>query len=135
MPLMNWSDALDVGVSAMNEEHKVLLSLMNRLYDENAAKKGHAAMVRTFVELERKVHEHFADEERFMTSIRYEGLDSHKMIHRSLEASLAQHREAFVASGADHIEDAIFRFLKLWLSAHIQGIDTKYGKVARGRAA
>ncbi len=68
---------------------------------------------------------HFTDEEAYMARIHYAGLESHQKLHQKLLDKVTQHVAAFEASG--HLSEAFFSFLAFWLSAHIQGIDAKYG--------
>ena len=51
------------------------------------------------------------------------------MIHKDLLDKFTDHYQIMVSTGK--LNDKFFSFLKLWLSAHIQGIDVKYGKELR----
>lgn len=135
MPIMNWNQGLDVGVPTMNNEHKILLQLMNELYDQNQAGAPHAVLVATFRELGRQTVRHFEDEERFMADIGFEGLERHKIIHKQLVQSFVEHRDAFERTGMGRVPDGVFHFLKIWLTSHIMGIDVKYGRAAQERYA
>ena len=67
-----------------------------------------------------------------MQSIGFPGLGSHKRIHASLLEQLNEHANAFEA-GPGALPDQFFTFLKVWLTAHIVGIDAKYGEHAHQR--
>ena len=64
-----------------------------------------------------------------MEKIGFTGRAQHAVIHQQLLGRLAQFHQEFRASGT--FTDACFHFLKLWLRAHICGIDTKYAAHAR----
>lgn len=133
MAYFEWSNDYDLGVDAMNSEHQRLIALMNRLHDGWAAKAGPTLVGAALVELQRYTVEHFANEERFMASVEFPGLRTHKGIHETLLGQLRDHAEQFKRTqelGAD-----FFHFLKFWLSAHIRGIDRKYGDHCAHQAA
>jgi hemerythrin-like metal-binding protein len=126
MSFFEWSEKYDVHVDAMNDEHKRLIGYMNtlhELHEKNAAKY----QLRTALkELSDYTLEHFSDEEKFMESIKFPQLSIHKVIHKSLLADLQKHVKDFEA-GTGKLSESFFSFLKLWLTAHIQHIDVKYG--------
>ena len=119
-----WKPAYDLGVTAMNDEHKVLITIMEKLYQQHEAKATFNTLRATINELQDYTVKHFDDEEKFMDSINYPDLKVHKIIHADLLKKFAKHKENFLDS--KEIEGSFFNFLQLWLSAHIQGIDMKY---------
>jgi hemerythrin-like metal-binding protein len=136
MAYFEWQDRLDVGVDAMNGEHKRLIEIMNRLHARNAGGADRQELARIVVELADYTVEHFAHEERFMSSVGYPEVEKHKLIHRDLLEKLGGHRARFEKAGGT-LDEEFFAFLKLWLVAHIQGLDKKYGAHTQtsGRAA
>ncbi|HET9239641.1 MAG TPA: bacteriohemerythrin [Oligoflexus sp.] len=127
MAWYEWNKSLDIHVTEMNDEHKVLIDLMNRLHDEAAASKPKDILQLTFQELVTYTRRHFQDEENYMYSINYPGLPTHRLIHAKLLTQLDGHYEAFV-NGDGTVSVALFDFLKMWLNAHIRGIDIQYGE-------
>jgi hemerythrin-like metal-binding protein len=132
MPIMEWDNSLDIGVGAMNDEHKQILDAMNRIYD--AAQAG-----RTGEEINRLVGllgdvcvRHFKDEEAYMEGIDFPGLAVHRIVHQDLLKRFATHAEAIREAGGRATDD-FFYFLRYWLRAHIKGIDRKYGEHAGAR--
>ncbi|HPG24436.1 MAG: hemerythrin family protein [Spirochaetaceae bacterium] len=125
MTVLAWSDAFDVGVDKMNEEHQRLIDLMNRLHDLYEGDASRSEQKKTFDELAKYTVKHFADEEAYMESIEWPGLVTHRHIHAKLLDDLGTHKAAFDKGG--ELSSKLFSFLKIWLKAHIQGIDRKYG--------
>lgn len=76
---------------------------------------------------------HFAHEEKFFDSLPYSQSKTHKLIHKDLLAKFKQHSDEFDKKG--ELTPAFFQFLKTWLSAHIMGVDTKYGLIASQKAS
>lgn len=131
MGLFDWDPRYDIGVDAMNREHRILLDLMARLQtlcEQRAAKPTVAAALD---KLAAYTAQHFRDEEAFLETLQYAERKLHGVIHKQLLDKLEAHRAAFAASPSAKLSDDFFHFLKSWLSAHILGIDMKYGAVAK----
>lgn len=128
MKLMEWSDALDIGVRDMNNEHKGLLDYMNKLFEMQNANAKPAEMKMILDKLKRATIDHFQHEEAYMEKIGWSSCATHKLIHKNLLDSLGAHYAKFETEGK--LTEEFFRFLKFWLGAHIQGIDKKYGDFA-----
>ena len=134
MPLMEWSEQFDLKVEQMNDQHRVLIDLMNDLYDLNDAGATMSQIVVALDKLGDASTRHFSEEEEYMESINYpeEDFERHKLIHKDLLARYAGHVADFKA-GDGSLPDEFFGFLRLWLAAHIKGIDMKYGNFANSR--
>lgn len=129
MPIMLWDNSLDVGVGAMNDEHKMILDAMNRIFDATQAGRTGEEIDRLVGRLGAICVKHFQDEEAYMASIGYPGLANHKMVHQGLLERYARHAAEIKAAGG-RADDAFFHFLRHWLRSHIKGIDIKYGEHA-----
>jgi len=125
MPIMTWDSSLDVGVETMNDEHKQILDLMNEIHDRAATGETGQAMTALVERLAQVTIDHFRDEEAYMASVDFAGLASHKLIHADLLKKYTAHADAIRANGGTVPSDFLL-FLKLWLTAHIKGIDMKY---------
>lgn len=124
MAVMEWSDKLDIGVEKMNDQHKNLLSIMNCLHDAFEAKKPFETQQSLLAELGAATVAHFSEEEAYMEKIEFSGITVHKAIHADLLASFSEHQE--IAQNSQALDEKLFTFLRLWLTAHIMSIDVKY---------
>lgn len=124
-----WKPAFDLGHKKINSEHQNLIQLMNQLFEKNAAKAPHDSIASTLKELADYTIFHFAEEEAYMTSVKFPGLEVHKVIHKNLLDKLAAHRKEFEQQ-RQGLAPEFFQFLSLWLSSHIQGIDKQYSDFA-----
>ncbi len=133
MTFLSWSEDLDVKVDFLNDQHKRLISLMNRLHSENtrpdASKEERLKALDDLLECTKL---HFVDEEAHMAMTSYPGLITHTHMHTKLLARLGEHTKAF-REGDDLIPQTVFSFLKDWLLSHIKGIDSKYAAHADQR--
>lgn len=127
MTYFAWDTSLDVNVQTMNDQHKKLIDLMNELYEKNEAGRDKQELVESANALIAYTRQHFADEEQYMESIDYSGLESHKKLHENLLHELESRVEEFSQGHETVLGEEFSTFLKTWLSTHIRGIDTKYG--------
>ena len=126
MSLLNWSSSLDIGVNEMNNQHKILLGIMNDLFDYKNEKEGDFEGIKKYLlELGAFTVKHFEDEEAYMEKIGFSGLETHKLIHKDLLAKFTKHKDQFLETR--ELSEDFFGFLKFWLKSHIMGIDIKYG--------
>ncbi|HTW81382.1 MAG TPA: bacteriohemerythrin [Terracidiphilus sp.] len=126
MPLLTWNDSLSVGVGSIDSQHAVLVGILNDLYD--AMMKGHARdvtgpLLRKLINYTR---DHFAAEEAMMASAKYTGLAGHRYEHQVLTKQVSDYAARF-ERGEYTVNIDLLKFLRNWLTNHIQHSDKKYG--------
>lgn len=130
MAFFEWDQALDVGVEAMNQQHRILISLMDDVYSKNHENVEKAVLLKSIHAMMDYTRQHFREEEQYMQSLGFTGVEAHKRLHLNLLADLMRFVEDFEHSNNEQISDDFTIFLKFWLSTHIRGIDTRYGQFA-----
>ena len=135
MAILEWSSRLQLDVPDMDAAHKRLIEMMGKLARLSESKASRAEVLGTFQALADATKKHFSEEEKYMESIAYAEIAQHRMIHVRLLEQLDHHLGRFKASTTSVIEPAVFDFLKVWLQAHIAGIDQGYADHAHRRAA
>lgn len=128
MTLMTWEDRFELGVTAMDSEHRTLINLMNDLHAYCETGRSRDAQRKALQRLASFTRKHFEQEEHYMETLGYPGLERHKGHHRKLLHSLEEHIQHFEDGG--ELGGKLFSFLRFWLAAHICGIDKKYGEHA-----
>ncbi len=116
-----WQDRFNIGVDIIDKEHKKLFRIINKLFafgeDEEKSQWVCQEGIKYFKDHAMK---HFADEEAYMESINYSGLQVHKRIHDDFrEKILPALQEELEES--DYSEDAVSHFLGVctgWLLGH-----------------
>ncbi|MBS0394909.1 MAG: bacteriohemerythrin [Proteobacteria bacterium] len=122
-----WSDALQVGVAAIDAEHERLVAAVNRLAAALRAGAAREALERGLAELVGEVEHHFGTEEAHMRLHPYPGAAEHRAEHGRL-LSVARSLLAHV----DEQSTAIgVRYLADWLPRHIQTYDAELGRAVR----
>lgn len=131
-PFFPWSEKLALGIGIMDEQHKVLVRLLNHLHDLVDSDSPASAVDALLHQLADYTKFHFGDEEKFMQAMGYPELPGHQEIHRTFVAEIL----ALVESRrrAEPIDgQALLDRLKNWLTGHIMGSDQKYAKLHRER--
>ena len=127
MAMMTWSDQFSVGVTAMDEQHKKLVSAVNELHTammEGHAKEQTGPLLQALV---RYTKEHFAAEEALMTRAKFAGFDEHVAKHKDLTIQVQNYVDRF-ERGELALDVHLLRFLCDWLRTHIQKEDKIYGE-------
>ena len=125
MALFTWNDSYSVNIREIDDQHKILVKLINDLHDAMKVGKGKEVMGTTIKELVDYTAYHFDHEEKLFTSNGYPESSQHKAIHEKLIAEVKTLQKNY-ESGNTVISMEVMNFLKDWLSGHIMGTDKKY---------
>jgi hemerythrin len=125
MAFVQWSDRLSVGIEAIDDQHKKLVSIVNRLYNAMKEKKGSEILGDVLSELIEYTKYHFTTEETVMKNNAYPHYLSHKSSHSQLVEKVMD-LDIELKAGKIALSVQVFQFLKDWLVNHIQGEDKKY---------
>ncbi|QEP43445.1 hemerythrin [Ectothiorhodospiraceae bacterium BW-2] len=122
--LVEWDDELSVGIQEIDEQHKVLVGLVNEMHDAIHEHQGREASIAILVKLVDYTKIHFAVEESLMRIFEYPEYEEHKEQHAALLDEIAIMQEKIDAGGA--ISFQLLHFLKMWLTKHIVDSDKNY---------
>lgn len=122
--LIEWGPSYMLGVELIDEQHKKLVALVNKLH--KARKKGEdlQTLGKIFDELVQYTASHFSDEEALQARANYPDINNHKEVHKKLVAKVLEYGEQLKAGKLQAAD--LMRFLSDWLINHIQGTDSKY---------
>jgi hemerythrin len=133
MPLMTWNDKLSVGVAALDNVHKKLVSLLNELFDAMNSGHGKDALGKILDGLIEYTKFHFAHEEKLFAQTGYPESDAHKQLHADFARQVLEVQQKYKSGATGTLSLEVMRFLKSWLMDHIQGTDMKYGPYLNGK--
>ena len=120
-----WSDDLSVGLQEIDEQHKILIHLINRLYDEAILKKANQSIIDDILnELKQYTIIHFSVEESLFRLFDYPHVDAHQKQHERLKEEVISVHNKFKNGAAVTIE--LMSFLRRWIKNHIMMEDKKY---------
>lgn len=124
-----WGEKLSLGISAMDDEHKILIDKINifiTTLEAQHVRKDKQRLLAIFKDLADYTIEHFEHEERYMQSIEYPQFQSHHKIHENLLNQVRIYGEQISSGSLD--DKKIVSFLRNWLLSHIMGVDMQYSK-------
>mgnify|MGYP003446443471 CR=1 FL=1 len=124
MPLLQWKDNYSVGIEAVDHEHKELIELINKLYDELMAKGEPLVTSAFFGDLIKAISAHFALEERFMREHGYDQFPQHKEDHERLLDEILSLMDEFDRNEMESRQDLAAR-LDVWFSSHFATHDAR----------
>ena len=127
MILIEWSSALSVNIDEIDRQHRILVDMLNRLYDAVASKHGNDVVGPILHEMVEYTKVHFAVEEALMSILDYPEFKTHKVAHDKLVEKLGEFLKQFNESQAD-VSKELLEFLKSWLTQHIRKTDMEYSK-------
>ena len=129
MPIQ-WREQLSVGNTAIDDEHKHLLCLLNGI---EVLLKRHVSrdpLIAFLDELLDYTQQHFSREEDIMIVAKYPGYTDHKLQHEQLIEELSDIRADIVASDSEATLNQrvvnLMETLKRWLIDHIMKEDKAY---------
>ncbi|OFX11181.1 MAG: hypothetical protein A2516_09390 [Alphaproteobacteria bacterium RIFOXYD12_FULL_60_8] len=132
MPLIEWRDSYGVGVDLIDADHKLLVSLINQLYEAHEDGQGTEMVGSALNVLIEYTETHFSREELLLEKGAYPELAEHREEHRRLTQKVRDITERYNAGDTAVCDDALIVFLKDWLTDHILGVDMKYKSYVQG---
>ncbi|MCW8836239.1 MAG: bacteriohemerythrin [Rhodospirillales bacterium] len=125
MAFFEWNDSLSVGVSLVDEDHKLLIDLVNQMHDSIGDPEERATLGTVLATLIEYTKFHFAREEGVMEACGYPMLDKHREEHAKLTQQVDDLEKKY-KTGDAHVGDEVMDFLKRWLTEHIMKSDTAF---------
>lgn len=122
-----WNDSFNIQVAELDEQHRRLVALMNRLIDLQEANKPDDAVADILGSLTNYLGYHFEVEEELMIDHGYPEIESHREEHQAFVLQVAYFIATYRESGSSLKRD-ILTFLKEWLAEHILKTDASFGR-------
>lgn len=132
-----FTDKYKTGVEFIDDEHRRLFEIIkdtNDIIHTEFVHDKYDEIMRLLAELKEYTEFHFHDEEEYMKSISYPGLEAQKRAHSAFVERLVE----IDLNELDEIDDNqqeylvnLIDFLLGWLSNHILGADKKIGEFAK----
>lgn len=126
MTLLDWSDELEIGVEAVDKEHRELIDAINELQVAVEAGEERERTLQLVARVARDAQAHFASEEALMTTAKYPGTMLHKMKHEHMIEQI----RAFLARYSRNdsaLNRHVLNFLRDSAVIHIRNEDANFG--------
>ena len=122
-----WTDDLSVGIEEIDVQHKLLVELVNRLYEETIVHQAELPVLDEILnELVEYTIIHFAVEESLFRIFDYPATEIHTRHHNELKTQVLDLQKK-VKRGEVTVNTKLLVFLKNWLQHHILEEDKLYG--------
>lgn len=123
-----FTDEYLTGIPLIDEEHRELFRITEKAHHivkAYSVADSYDEITQILDELSTYVEEHFRDEEEYMESIHYEGLEAQKRAHASFITKLAETNLDKVDEDPQQYMESLIEFLLGWLIQHILYTDKK----------
>jgi hemerythrin len=122
---MPWSDKFVLGIVAIDEQHRWLVEVTNRLHDQIESQKPDPEILREILEgLVEYTMNHFIVEEDIFNRLGYPESAAHQEEHNEFTRHVIELLLRF-EQGEPVSEDTL-EFLQAWLVHHIMQVDRAY---------
>ena len=129
LPVLNWDEKFSVGFKLIDEQHKGLFELYNKVVavKRNPSKDldPTAEFTQILGELNNYIRVHFLTEEEVMKTYHYEEFENHKKIHDQFK-DLVQEITNDQSKNELILMDVIIKQIYNWLVNHVLVQDQKF---------
>jgi|SRR3972149_3015340 len=127
MQLLTWEPQHSVGVQELDEQHKKIFAIINRLYDVMQTTDEKKNLGEILEEMRDYCDQHFSLEEKYFDLFHYEDRESHEAQHRFFREKSREFIQTYAVDGVTLSFD-VLDFLEDWWFKHINNVDKKYTK-------
>lgn len=128
MSVIIWSEELSVGIDSIDQQHKVLIGLINDLNSAMAIGEANEMIGDILLKLTEYTRYHFSYEEKLFEQHDYPSTARHKRHHSDLIDQISALKERFETELSGSVGLEIMQFLKNWLTNHIMKTDKAYSE-------
>lgn len=121
-----FDDTFKTGIPLIDEEHKTLFDIIGKIHTTIETELVHDkfdAILDILDELKEYTRVHFADEEKYMREIGYEGLAKQEILHQKFIDKLNELDLDDVDDNQEVYLYSFLEFLQNWLVSHILKVD------------
>ncbi|MCK5690357.1 hemerythrin family protein [Myxococcota bacterium] len=125
MALITWEDSFSVNMKEIDDQHKIIIKLINDLDDARLENRDKEVVIKIIVGLANYTLTHFATEETYFQKYGYSDTQAHNKEHRDFIKQVVEFKTGYDL-GRAQLTTEILEFLRNWLRDHILGSDQKY---------
>jgi hemerythrin-like metal-binding protein len=125
-----WSDEYSVGVELLDNQHKRLFGIINKLIEGPEPTADVNLISQILTEMLDYAKIHFKDEEELMRKYRFAGLEAQETQHTYFVKTTEELSKS-VINDKQKAAGEVAGFLRLWLTTHILKWDMKYKELSK----
>ena len=129
----SWKNEYSVGIDAIDQQHRLLINMINDLYMAIHENKTSEVTDVFFDRLEDYVKVHFATEKRMMDEADYNGRCAHLQKHDEFIAKVAEMKSKHSRGHLSGLSSVVV-YLRDWLNDHICKTDSAMAQVLKEKA-
>ena len=122
---LQWSSKLETGIKEIDEQHRKLVDIANRVIEAVKEKLGTLGVDDIVKELREYTVVHFRDEEDRMVALHYPDQGPHHVEHERLKNQVKQWQHDLYQKESVTV-DEVREFLRGWLISHILQSDMAF---------
>ena len=123
--MVEWSSRFEVGIEGMDDHHRDLADLIDRLRLCLVRNAGADEIGEVLEQLEHLTLEHFSAEEAHMERVGYPKLEEHRANHVAFAQRVSNARERHERGEAMGL--GMLAMLRNWMYEHVDGADRQFG--------
>ncbi|RLD63501.1 MAG: hemerythrin [Bacteroidetes bacterium] len=120
-----WNEKYNTGIKEIDDQHKVLVKILNRLYESFVDRTTNEKLKEVIQEMSKYTEYHFGAEEKYFKEFNYPNTDEHVAEHQSFVEKIKVFQKD-MEEGKVSVTFQLMNFLRSWLIEHINGTDKKY---------
>ena len=124
MPIIKWSEDLQIGIDGIDEQHRYLINIINELHLVVEYDSGNEIILPLIEKLRKHADTHFGAEEALLEEHDFPGKVDHAQEHDDFTAKLDELKSQYESSNLLTIN--IRNFLLSWFFHHIRINDMEY---------
>lgn len=121
---IKWSEKYSVGLKEIDDQHKKLLAIINKLYQAFTDRVEDVVLEEILSDMAEYTEYHFKTEERYFKRFNYPNMQEHLEKHKIYVDKIKSFKEDFEKNRK--ITYSVMNFLSKWIVEHIQGTDPDY---------
>ena len=125
MEQITWTEDFSVGVKRLDEQHKQLIKMLNRLISEPYSSTKSEMVSDLLSDMTNYAQTHFKAEEELMRQHNYPHLEEHVDQHRAFKKKTVDFCSATMIN-VGNVPEALLHYLSNWLVEHILSSDRAY---------
>ena len=123
--MLEWNDKFSVGISMIDEEHKKLIGILNKVIFAKGHNNNPEELREVLREMTNYALTHFNTEETYMKEFNYPEYQDHKEEHRGFSTEIIAYLHKVIKGDCQMVND-LHEYLTQWLVNHIQGTDRQF---------
>ncbi|MBI5726918.1 MAG: hemerythrin family protein [Ignavibacteriales bacterium] len=132
MSKLIWKQTYDIGLEVIDSQHRILVELINDLYEANSTGAAGQVVEDVFMKLSDYTHYHFSSEEDMLKLYGYPKLEEHIAEHEGFRLTIKKLKSE-TKGGNIILSLKTIDYLKDWTINHILGTDREFGEFVRHR--